>query len=137
MTPAFFDSQWAVLCKRWPWDFGQEEAMRFYRERLRVRACDYPDKALGVAVERICGRQYGGRPPVDELVAMMRDIEPPAYEPPQSRTEAERARAAETLRDYRTRILAPAAAKADAERSARIRKALDDFNRAREPGEEG
>lgn len=100
----FFDAQWRVFCVRWPWDDGQEEAMRFYRERLRVRAALYSPKALGIVMERFCARQdFGRRPSVDELGQAMRDLEPGRYEPPKPVSDEQRARAKAALADYLAR----------------------------------
>lgn len=133
MKPAFFDAQWLALCARWPWNPGQDEAMRFYRDRLKLRAADYSDRAIGLAIERVCGRPHGGRPPVEEIVAFMRDIDPPAYNPPTPVSEEERARASATCEGFRTDLrrrvhLHESERKArEEERKARIRNATEDF----------
>lgn len=82
MRATFFNAQWAVMAKRWPWADGEKEAMQFYRERLKARALDVREHDFGEAVERLVSRQWNNRPSVEQVVAeVRRNTARPAEDP--------------------------------------------------------
>lgn len=133
MTDKEFDSIFLGIAKRWPWDKGEEIAMRGFRERLKVRAVSLVAKDFGAAVDRLVARDWSHRPTVEQIVEAAAPYKG-TYTPLEPTAKEEILKGAATLRAWREKNLPkmlhpslPVAPKPSEILKERVREAAKDW----------